>query len=292
MDLSKFIEKFGTEEKCENYLISMRWGSKDDVVCPHCKCSKVYHLNHRIPFKCADCKKMFTVKTGTVFAESNIKLTKWYMAMYFLGTAKKGMSSVELGEKLGVTQKTAWFMAHRLREACLDFNKKVKGTVEVDATFVGGKEKNKHTDKKLHEKHTDGKTAVMGAVSREDKKVIAYPTGEESRATAEIFITNKIEKNSMIYADNSGAYNGLVPLRVNHSRGEYVRNDIHTNNIESFWAIIKRGYVGIYHQWSKKHLHRYIQEFTYRYNHRGKEMIDMFITGSVGKRIQYKKLIS
>ena len=295
MILTDFIETFGTDKQCEDFLIERRWGKKENAVCPHCNCKKVYVRNARMMFRCSACKKNFSVKVGTLFEGSNIKLNKWFLAVYFISTAKKGMSSVELAEKLGVTQKTAWFISHRIRTACIDFGL-IGGTVEVDATFVGGKEKNKHESKKLRQgRGTEGKNAVLGAISRQDKKVVAYPVSEESRDTTEVLITNRVEKGSMIYADNSSAYSGLVPLRVNHSKGEYVRGDIHTNGIESFWSTIKRGYVGIYHHWSKKHLAKYVNEFTYRFNHKNNKnklsLISSIIDNTQGKSLTYNKLI-
>lgn len=293
MDLIQFISKFSNDKVCEEYLHSMIY--KEGVQCPYCQCKKVYKINTSTKYqnyKCSKCSERFSVVTRTIFDKTRIPLQKWFIAIFLLSTSKKGISSVELSEKLSITQKTAWFLLHRIRECMQEIDLKLFGTVEIDETFVGGKEKNKHAHKKLHEKHHEGKTAVMGAISRENKQVIAYPVKEVDNPTAEKFITNKVEKNSMIYADNAYCYDGLVPLRVNHGQGEYVRGEVHTNSIESFWAIIKRGYVGIYHQWSKKHLKRYIREYTYKFNNKSSANIsEIILHNTIGRYLSYKMLI-
>ncbi len=292
MSIKEFYATYSTEKDCEDFFISLRWGSKENIVCPHCNCEKVYVMKSKVPFKCSKCRKLFSIKTGTVLAESNVKLQTWLLAIYFLTSSKKGMSSVELSEKLGCTQKTAWFLAHRIRKM-YETSTVIGGNIEMDETFIGGKEGNKHSSKKQGYHGTEGKTAVMGAISREDKQVVAYPVKEVSYNTVETFREHNIKKDSMLYSDECKAYEGQSHFKVNHSMKEFVRDGhIHTNTIESFWAIIKRGYIGIYHWWSGKHLKRYINEFVYRYNKRIEDdIISQTVHNGIGKKLSYKMLI-
>jgi len=208
---------------------------------------------------------------------SNIPVQQWLYAMYLMKINKKGISSIALSKELGITQKSAWYMAQKIRECFVDFIK-LSGTIEMDETFIGGKEKNKHADKKLKQgRGTIGKTPVMGALQRDTKKVIAYPVKEVTTSTVGAFMRTHIKKQSDVIADEFPAYDKYTMLRVNHSKGEWVDKEcpeIHTNNIESYWAIVKRGQMGVYHWWSDKHLYRYMREYTYRFNHKRGRVVD------------------
>jgi len=235
-------------------------------------------------FRCFSCRQDFTIKTGTLFGESKISLQKWFIAIYLLTTSKKGISSIALAEQVGVSQKTAWFMDMRIREALKQNNGKLFGTVEVDETYTGGKERNKHFSKRT--KHTQGrstktKMAVMGMFQRGGEirtKVIS----DVKVSTVENNIIANVEKGSKVYTDDFLSYKNLSKHFehgvVKHGKFEYVRGDIHSNSAESFWALFKRGYHGIYHTMSKKHLQRYVDEFAFRFNNRELEMQDLFST--------------
>jgi len=303
ISLYEFFQKFPNEESSRVYFESQRWNGK--TVCPHCGSETVSECkDHKpMPYRCKSCRKHFSVRTGTVLAESRLPLHKWMMAMYMLTTARKGISSVQMAKELGVTQKTAWFLAQRIRE-CWMGNDGNKGnhsgsTVEVDETFIGGKEKNKHYSKKTNAgRGTVGKVAVIGAKNR-NGGVVAKPIANTKGYTLQSFIRENVEYGATVITDSFTGYNGLGTdfdhHSVNHSAGEYVRDQAHTNGIESFWALLKRGHYGIYHYMSTKHLHRYVNEFSYRHNtreHGTMDFISSTIERSVGKRIKYVDLIN
>jgi transposase-like protein len=287
-----FLNRFPNEEACIEYLIDARWDGKP--VCPHCgHYKKIYKIRKGKILTCSNCHKQFTVKVGTIFEDSALSLQKWFMTIYILTAHKKGISSLQLSKDINVTQKTAWFMLHRIRYAVKtkSFNKPLSGTIEADESYFGGK---KHKGKTG--RGSENKTPVFGIVQRQGD-VRAMPVPNVKGETLKKIINQNVEKGSNIMTDEWKAYNGLskdyIHHRIGHLKKEYVRGGVHTQNIENFWSLMKRGVIGIYHTVSTKHLHRYTDEFAYRYNSRKVKDSQRFASAlsQVAGRLTYKKLI-
>ena len=299
ISLTKLFRMFPDDATAEKWFVTQRWGN--EPTCPHCGSTNVQSgAKHKtMPYRCREkeCAKRFSVRTGTVMQASNLGYQTWAVAIYLVTTSLKGVSSMKLHRDLEVTQKSAWHLAHRLRKAFEVEVEPFSSTVEVDETFIGGKEKNKHNSKRSHTRGPSGKAVVVGIKDREANKVVAKPVPERTKEELQGFISANVSRKAMVYTDDHRSYIGL-PFEhesVNHSVGEYVREQAHTNGVESFWAVLKRGYYGTYHRISPKHLSRYCIEFSGRHNVRELDTIDQMTflaKGMVGKRLKYKELTS
>ena len=295
----QLFKMFPDQESARLYLESRLW--PNGAKCPICASSERIGTRKGGYYRCNACSEDFTVRTGTIFERSHVPLHKWLYAMYLLVTSRKGISSLQLSKEIGITQKSAWFVLHRLREACGDDLTKLKGIIEIDETYIGGKEINKHERKKLKAgRGAVGKAAVLGMRER-GGKTVAAPVANVDMDTVHRAIHARISVGSMLHTDEATAYNGIGGLffqheSINHSAGQYARGGVSTNSIESVWALLKRGVHGIYHHTSRKHLGRYVNEFAFRLNdgnvkRHTLERLDSFVRATVGKRITYKALI-
>ena len=267
ISLIELFERFPNQDAARSYMEAQRWPG--GVSCPHCQEAKRIKQRKGGYYRCNACLEDFTVRTGTVMERSHIPLQKCLYAMYMLVTSRKGISSVELHTKLRISQKSAWFMLHRLREACRDKDSALFGIVEIDETYVGG-------------------------------KVIAMPIKMTDKGTIQDIIFNHVEEDTTIYTDEHRSYDGLDEEgyehdTVNHSEGEYVDGNVHTNNIEAVWAVFKRGLKGIYHHVSVEHLGRYVDEYAFRLNegavdNHTMDRIAAMLLGAEGKRLTFEDL--
>ena len=300
MTLLEVADLFPTNEAALEWLDSIRW--PNGPYCPKCGSFDVQcNIKHKtMTHRCRDCpdRHMFTIRMGSVMEGSKLALRKWAIGIYLFTTNIKGISSMRLHRELGITQKSAWFMLQRLRKAAEQQVGPFSGPVEVDETYMGGKRRNMHNAKRkaLTGRGASGKTAIVGAKDRATKQVAARVVENTDRATLQGFVGEHAQSGAAIYTDEAAAYRGLLNHEtVRHSVSEYVRGQAHTNGVESFWSLLKRGYHGTYHKMSPKHLSRYVQEFARRQNIREADTIEQMrfvVAGMARKRLKYCDLIA
>ena len=301
MTLIEAMGMFPDDAAAEAWFVKVRWPA--GPACPYCGSVNVLSgAKHKtMPYRCREreCRKRFSVRTATVMEASNIAYQKWALAVYLFMTSLKSVSSMKLHRDLGVTQKTAWHLAHRLRKAFESESGLFAGPVEVDETYMGGKRKNMSKSKReeLTGRGVVGKTAVVGAKDRTTNQVRARAVESTNKATIHGFVADHTAPDAMVYTDDALVYE-TVPnphKAVNHSALEYVRGDVHTNGMESFWSMLKRAYRGTFHKMSEKHLDRYVREFAGKHNLRDLDTLDIMgaiVLAMDGKRLKYTQLIA
>ena len=302
ISLVELFRMFPDDGAAQAWLEEQRWCG--EPWCPHCGSFNVKHNNHRsMPWRCAEreCRKRFSVRLSTPLQGSPLGYQIWVIAIYLLTTSPKGQSSMKLHRDLKVTQKTAWFLAHRIRKTFAEDNGPFSGPVEVDETYFGSKRKNMSNTKRKAladagvGRGTVGKVAVVGVKDRATKQVAATVVEKTDAATLQGFVIDHAVPDATVYSDDAGAYESLPfdHATVKHSLSEYVKGDVHTNGIESLWSMLKRAHKGIYHKFSPKHLDRYVQEFAGRHNLRNADTLTqmgLVVRGLEGKRLTYADL--
>lgn len=297
--LLEAVRIFSNIDTCNEYMLHIKWPD-GNVVCPKCGSANTAEIKTRKILRCKDCRKQFSYKVGTIFEDSPLGLDKWFVAVWCITNAKNGISSHELGRALGITQKSAWHMLHRVRLAMQDGSFiKLSGTIEADETFVGGKAKNMHKAErkgKIKGRGFVGKTIVQGILKR-GGKVVAGVVGDSKRRTLQPNVRSMVEAGSAVYTDALASYEGLADEYlhevVDHAK-EYVRGDVHTNGMENFWSLLKRCINGTYMSVMPWHLFRYVDEQVFRFNERegnDGERFDEVMSRVPGRRLQYSELI-
>jgi transposase-like protein len=298
--LMEAIKHFSDEMVCIEFVASLRW--VDGIAtCPRCESTENYFLKTRKVWKCKSCKKQFSVKVGTIFEASPIGLDKWLMAIWMIANCKNGVSSYEIHREIGLTQKSAWFLLHRIRKAMQNGSfEKLSGEVEADETFVGGLAKNMskaRRERRIKGRGSVGKTAVLGILQREGN-VKAKVISDTTKATLHREVLGTVENGSKLYTDEWRSYRGLgIQYQhevINHSISEYVRGAVHTNSIENYWSLLKRTIRGTYVSVEPFHLDSYLDEQSFRFNERKTDSQTRFskvVSGVSGRKITYAELI-
>ena len=303
LTLIQIADMFPTDAAAEEWFIARRW--PQGPYCPHCGSVNVQCgiMHKTMTHRCRDCpdRRMFSLKTGSIMEGTKLGYRKWAIAYYLVATNLKAVSSMKLHRDLGISQKAAWHLSHRIREA-LNAGAAVRfvGPAEADETHIGGKRKNmpKAKRKELTGRGAVGKATVAGVRDRETGHIQAAKVDGTDAKTLKRFVRERVEPGATLYTDEAAAYRGMPEFEheaVNHSVGEYVRDMAHTNGIESFWAMLKRDYQGTFHHFSEKHLDRYVGEFATRHNIRPLDIIDMMgrmVDSGSGKRLRWRDLIA
>jgi transposase-like protein len=292
------IKEFPNEQTCVEHLEQLRWNGV--VISPFDETSKVYVCKGN-KYKCKNTGKYFNVRTGTIFDNTKIDLQKWFLSIWLVTSHKKGISSLQLGRDIDVTQKTAWFMLQRIRNCFgIENENELDNEVEIDETYVGGRNKNRHNNKKVEQsqgRSTKDKTPILGMIERQGK-LSAKQIENVSSAELTPEVIKLVKESATLYTDEWLGYKGVSKIYdhsvVKHNQGEYVNGRIHTNTIEGFWSLLKRGIFGIYHSTSRKHLQKYVDEFVFRYNTRTSNETNRFnlLLANTQYRITYKELIN
>ena len=300
ISLPQLIKMFPDNDRAEQWLITNRW--KNGVVCPKCKSKNIQTKpkkeNKPTAYRCRDCRKDFSVKTDTLMHNSPINFQHWAFGIHLLTTGLKSVSSMRLHRDLGITQKSAWFMAHRIRETYQDSLDSLEisvGPIEADETYMGGKEKNKHNKDKIKKgRGVVGKTAIVGVKDRQTNKIKARVVMNTSKLTLQGFINENVEGEAEKYTDESRSYKGMTNhSAVNRNAEVFVEGMVHINGIESFWSMLKRLHKRTFHKMSPKHLQRYVCEFTGRHNVRPQDIMETIsgiVQGMEKRRLTYKEL--
>jgi transposase-like protein len=297
--LIEMITYFADKKACVEFVKNIRWAD-GKVACPKCGSLKVKELATRQIWQCGEkgCRKQFSIKVGTIFEDSAIPLSKWLTAMWLVSTCRNGVSSYDIARSIGITQKSAWHLLHRVRESMRRGTiTKLVGEVEVDESYIGGLEKNRHASQvKRYHAGGAGKTMVFGAVER-GGRVTAKVVDSRSARSLQGSVLDTVEKGAKLYSDEATQYKALGKVYehefVNHSQGEYVKGNAHTNSVESFWALLKRGLKGTYIHVAPFHLDRYIDEQALRFDLRkGSEMnrLQTVTSQSIGRRLTWNEL--
>ena len=301
LSLVQIMDMFPDDSTAEAWFAEARW--PDGPFCPHCGSKNVQcGIKHRtMTHRCRECpdRRMFSLKTGTVMQGSKLGFRVWAIAIYLMTTSLKSVASMKLHRDLGITQKSAWHLAHRIRKSFESDGGKFAGPVEVDETYFGGKKRNMHKHKKPKAAGgASGKAAVVGVKDRPTGEIRAQAVPRTDSLNLQRFVRRNVAKGSKLYTDEARAYRSMKDFDhepIKHSVGEYVRGKAHTNGIESFWSMLKRAHKGTFHKISPKHLSRYVSEFAGRHNARERDTLDQMVNVARrldGKRLRYRDLTS
>jgi len=287
MNIIQIYKQYPDHKACLEHLESVRW--KGSPTCPYCNSTNSTPVPKESRHHCNNCNTSYSVTVSTIFHKTKVDLQKWFLAISLTLNAKKGISARQLARDIEVNKNTAWYMLMRLRTAMTEYGELLQGIIEADETYIGGKNKNKHDDKKIdggQGRNTKAKTPVFGVLQR-DGKIKAQKVKNVKGNTLKRIINQNVIKPSTVITDEWGSYNGLsknfVHKRVNHGTGNYVVGDFHTNTIEGFWSLLKRGIVGQYYKVSDRYLNQYVNEFCFRYNNRNNPTIfELTLNKTVG----------